>query len=244
MLSVSTWSYLVTYRAKADLTSAIEQIKADGFGIELWAKWGACPEEFDRERWPALKEMLGGCARVSVHAGEKDNILQDIELAAYMNAEVLVVHGSNLGLPVANDEPVEGWNKAEEVAAYARERDVAVAFENGPPAVMREAVKRLGLGVCIDIGHAYLGQPDPRDRPALALLEEFGDSIIELHLADNHTVTDEHLMPGDGVADWPGICEWIHRTEFAGPCVLELDTPDPRESALITRRFIEETTPK
>ena len=52
------------------------------------------------------------------------------------------------------------------------------------------------MGVCLDVGHAHLGDGIP------ASLEILRDRLRSSHLHDNHGDKDEHLWPGEGNIDW------------------------------------------
>jgi sugar phosphate isomerase/epimerase len=52
------------------------------------------------------------------------------------------------------------------------------------------------VGVCLDVGHAHLGDGVP------AALEILRDRLRSSHLHDNHGDKDAHLWPGDGTIDW------------------------------------------
>jgi len=47
---VSTWNYLKPLGKRADLMQAVQEIKSQGFGIELWLDWSADPTAFDRSK--------------------------------------------------------------------------------------------------------------------------------------------------------------------------------------------------
>jgi sugar phosphate isomerase/epimerase len=52
------------------------------------------------------------------------------------------------------------------------------------------------LGVCLDVGHAHLGEGVP------AALEVLRDRLRSSHLHDNRGDRDAHLWPGEGTIDW------------------------------------------
>src|ERR1700728_1483648 len=52
------------------------------------------------------------------------------------------------------------------------------------------------IGVCLDVGHANLGDGVP------AALSELNAHIRSAHLHDNKGDKDSHLWPGDGTIDW------------------------------------------
>ncbi|MBQ7176984.1 MAG: sugar phosphate isomerase/epimerase [Victivallales bacterium] len=60
-------------------------------------------------------------------------------------------------------------------------------------------------------------------------LDEMLNYMITAHLHDNHGKADEHLMPGDGIADWPHIIQRLKtaprllslQSEVSAKCYLE-----------------------
>jgi sugar phosphate isomerase/epimerase len=91
------------------------------------------------------------------------------------------------------------------------------------------------VGVCLDLGHAHIGQSVPE---AIATL---GDRIGSVHVHDNHGTKDEHLWPGDGTIDWPGATATLNGLATPPTAVLEIsyslndpqtDIPDRIRKAL------------
>lgn len=247
-LSVSTWNY-ISQGQDANMPDVMREIKQDGFGIELWMSWIPDREQFNQEKLPAIKKQLQGFGCVTVHASNA-SAQQNIDVAAYLGAEAVVVHANYLGLPTSNNQPIEGWDQAERVAAYAQDKGVILALENGPLAVMRQAVNRLDIGICVDVGHANLDQAGAGPQPIIRFLEEFAEKLTVIHIHDNHGATagdafyfqgksiDEHLEPGNGIISWPRTLECIRSIHFEGPCVLELKTSHARQAAIRARESL------
>ena len=63
-------------------------------------------------------------------------------------------------------------------------------------------------------------------------LDEMLANVVTAHLHDNHGKEDEHIMPGNGIADWPSIVARLERaprlvslqSEVSSKCYL--DTPE------------------
>ena len=95
--------------------------------------------------------------------------------------------------------------------------DALLAAFRGEPAV----------GFCWDTGHE-LCYNRGRD-----LMADFGDRLICTHINDNLGISDPsgpttwlddlHLLPFDGVADWPGIARRLAASPFRGPLTFELN---------------------
>ena len=60
-------------------------------------------------------------------------------------------------------------------------------------------------------------------------LDEMLGNVITAHLHDNHGINDEHLMPGNGIANWPHIIKRLEaaprlislQSEVSAKCYLE-----------------------
>ncbi len=103
------------------------------------------------------------------------------------------------------------------------------------------------LGLNYDSGHALLlerqtgkhssdiaewiriGWPDDIVEFQPDQLDEIIDYVITAHLHDNHGINDEHLMPGNGIANWPRIIQRLEeaprllslQSEVSAKCYLE-----------------------
>jgi len=107
-----------------------------------------------------------------------------------------------------------------------RRTGVSIAVENLPAAPMErmlEMFERLFarhgpevVGMCYDSGHAQLSDPG-----RFRLLEAHGNRLAATHLHDNRSVRDDHLLPGDGEIDWPGLLSRIASTPYAAPLTFE-----------------------
>jgi len=99
-----------------------------------------------------------------------------------------------------------------------------LALENGRSLdtmeYLLELVDMLGpgkAGVCVDTGHAALGDLGPGRALRLA-----GERLITTHLHDNHGEQDDHLPPGDGTIDWEDVVAALIEVSYPGTVMLEL----------------------
>jgi len=76
------------------------------------------------------------------------------------------------------------------------------------------------IGWCYDSSHENMSG-SPRH-----LLESYYDRIVTTHLSDNHGLSDEHLIPGDGNIDWPGLRQWLDKTPGFTRVLFEVGTGD------------------
>lgn len=134
-----------------------------------------------------------------------------ISSAAEIGATTVTVHPGLSSMSVNGTEDLamrRAKFSMKLIEGIANEYGVRVAVENMPSFpfflgktadTLAEIVSGTELGICFDIGHANtMGQID-------AMIDRFGDRIINIHIHDNHGQKDEHLTIGDGNIDFPKV---------------------------------------
>jgi sugar phosphate isomerase/epimerase len=173
----------------------------------------------------------GGAPAVNVIHPEKsrridamDEIKRALEAAEQIPFQYLIVH---LG------EREDTWNERalehsftglEHLRAFANPLGVKLLVENlqgevTAPAHLLEILNAGHLpdiGVCLDVGHAHLGDGV---QPALTALK---DRIRSSHLHDNHGEKDEHLWPGEGTIAWDETLAGLKAARQTPAGVLEI----------------------
>ncbi|MEW5924651.1 MAG: sugar phosphate isomerase/epimerase family protein [Candidatus Zixiibacteriota bacterium] len=92
-------------------------------------------------------------------------------------------------------------------------RNIKMVIENLPTAkgswICEKLLERFGddkIGFCYDSSHENMsGAP-------FHLLSRFYDRLTTTHLSDNHGVSDEHLVPGDGTIDWAEMRRYLDKS--------------------------------
>ena len=143
------------------------------------------------------------------------------------------------GVPLAVIHPFIGFDRHEPNALgverfdrllrFADTRGVLLGFENVEgeeylARVMGELSHHPSCRFVRDTGHelCYNGAKD--------MMALYGDRLAGTHLNDNMGVTgseitwhdDSHMLPFDGIADWPDIARRLHEHRFEGPLTFEL----------------------
>jgi sugar phosphate isomerase/epimerase len=192
----------------------------DGFTNGVWghAFSNASPDARERER-------------------AVDETLTAVRAAGQLGCACAVLH---LGIPDGQPIP-PGDNDAraltrslETIAAQCDETGVQLALEvipnrlATPTALLDWLSGDLPLeraGVCLDVGHAQLvgGAPEA--------IETLGGHIITTHIHDNRGRTDDHLVPFEGVLDWPATVMALAKVGYPGPWLFEL--PDHGDAARV-----------
>ena len=207
-------------------------------GLEVWASKSLDVEEADAAELVELSDVCRLARFVTVHVRGAYwrwtplGLRREIEFAARVGAETLVLHPVCLGLSDPDDriDVPEIRRIGREAAAHG----VRLAVENLPDSIatldrLLEAVgddpRRTNLWVCIDVGHAHLSHDAGRE-PVSNYLERYAAQLAHVHLHDNYGETDAHLVPGRGTIDWRRTFDVLDAIGFSGTAVLEVHPGD------------------
>ncbi|NOZ20367.1 MAG: sugar phosphate isomerase/epimerase [Planctomycetes bacterium] len=235
---MSLWNY-IHYANCPPLEGAIAEIRALGFGAELWDQWRNETGLFSpaqRDRMKALVEDMNVSMHTIMPRGRamtwEENVEQ-IDTAAYVGADTIVAHVCSTG--VGESDPDYGLMR--DVVNYAEDKGVTLAIENGDAHAIGRALPEVpNLKTCLDTGHVY---NDGFTMPEV--LGIMGDRIVHLHLQDRLPHFD-HYIPGTGIipgGDWKLLFTHLKRIDFTGAGVFELRPRRPDVSAKEGRSFVE-----
>jgi sugar phosphate isomerase/epimerase len=162
------------------------------------------------------------------------------EAAAVLNVRYFVIHPGpeNASLPSHErfwrlENAVEILNR---VSTHCRQLGVGLVLENMLPHLFagrtRDLLWILGalntpnVGVCLDTGHAYLGEDLP------SVLYKLSGHLWMVHASDNNHHYDDHLPPGDGKIDWAALLKHLSDLHFNGTIILEINGNGTRQEIL------------
>ena len=219
--------------------------------------WGL-PDGGGEGRWPEIKELLARCGlHPFVHASHMEinlaslnpllreaglrQVLRCLELAAFLEAEFMVVHPGNLNrnyppsyLPEARQCLLESLKT---LAGRAESAGMTIALENGwkgenhpltssgtEHAELIESVGSTSLKALLDVGHAHTFGLDLSGH-----LDPILPYLVGLHLHDNNGIKDEHLPPGKGTIP---AADFQRCFETGVPVVLELNSMEDIRATL------------
>jgi len=243
-IRLSTWGY-EAYAQPATLEEAVRDAAAAGYGIEVWPSFRGQGGLFA----PANRGRLVECLRdipSSLHSGgirRIEDYFEQIDAAAQTQSDVLVAHPEQLRV---GEQPDFGF--ARDVAAYAKERGVVLALENGELQHLIRALDNVAdLWICLDIGHVYC--TSGHTRPMQEFADALASRIRHVHAQDVYlepgtlnALGDVHRPPGScdiPRADYEYLFAALAKFGFAGAIVIEARPFTPVEMAGQARRFFE-----
>lgn len=145
-----------------------------------------------------------------------------ISISAALGARVNVLH-------MWNHSHEDACRILEEVCQYAYERNLEIALENNRSFEGMEfilglarAVDAPNIGICVDTGHANLG-----DLGAARAIRMAGSLLLTTHLQDNLGERDDHMPPGMGVIDWKDVFQALYKIGYSRTLMLELTDAPP-----------------
>ena len=244
LYAISLWNYS-HYPDTGTLEQELGAIRELGYGVELWAQWNDGPSLYDESERARLKAALDGMS-VTMHSAivrRFDQHQAQIDAARDLGAGVLVVHSDEF---YARDTRELDAALCRDVVAYAVERGVCIALENGRLPFLEEALAAVeDLRICLDVGHVYL-----TDETMQAFLAGLGGRIVHLHLQDILTPSEvglpgagaDHYTPGTGgipLEDWHLLVAHLQEVGFVGTAVFEIRPRNPYQTASLGRRFFD-----
>jgi len=72
------------------------------------------------------------------------------------------------------------------------------------------------VGVCIDVGHAHVGESAP------SAIMAASNRLLNVHCSDNEGDEDDHLIPGEGTLDWHRVIKALRSAAYEGPLTMEI----------------------
>ncbi len=246
---ISLWNY-THYLKSPKLDRLIESIKINNYGVEIWNLWKNEFDLYDSNNRKKIKQVLKNIS-VSYHTEigliDLDEHKKQIDVAADLNATVLVLHSDNLYLPESKKLDIE---LTEKIIDYASARNIVVTLENGQLPFLVDAITKVPkLNICLDIGHVYLVEETMSQ-----FLEILKGKITHLHiqeilsepeliLLNEENIIVDHYTPGTGgipSKDWILLSEMLKDIKYQGMAVFEIQPRNPLQTALLGKNFMDD----
>jgi sugar phosphate isomerase/epimerase len=167
-----------------------------------------------------------------------DEIKRALEAAEQIPFQHMVVHLGERGDTWDTRTLENALTALEHLQTYARPLGVKLLVENiqnevTTPAHLGE-ILRVGhfddIGVCLDIGHAHIGDG------VAAALAGLAPLVRTAHLHDNHGERDEHLWPGEGTIEFEQVLAGLKAAPQQPAGVLEIHYSYGAEPAQVVER--------
>jgi hypothetical protein len=177
-----------------------------------WGRSGAPPLNIaSRERKTLIDSM--------------DEIKRAIEVAEQVPFLFLVQHVGTADETFDMHKLDSAITSIEHLRAFAKPLGVRLVVENIPnemstPEKLVELLQAGhfdDVGVCMDFGHAHLGEGVEQ---AFEILKPH---LRTTHIHDNNKDRDAHLCPGEGTVDWAQAMNLLRTAPQVPPVLLELD---------------------
>ncbi|MBN1696345.1 MAG: sugar phosphate isomerase/epimerase [Spirochaetales bacterium] len=146
-------------------------------------------------------------------------ILQTITLAGKLNARSVIVHAFDTITAIPDNlhmSMLQLKNAVELLLDAAYKAGVYLALENLIESYMNNIIINVinafsEIGLCLDTGHAEISGSWP-----VFLYTDILSRLVALHIHDNHGITDEHLILGDGQIDFCRHIKTIYESGYDG----------------------------
>ncbi len=189
-----------------------------------------CLEGLPVEAWSAHAWMPTPERNAEGFRRGTQELVRQARVAARLGCRVLVYHPCFTNYAGDAKDETEGLEPNAEIlvpaCGAAADVGITIAIENGSTLVhmnhllrLVELVQAPNLGLCVDTGHAHLGELGPARAIRMS-----GEKLVTLHLQDNEGKYDQHMPPGMGRIDWEEVARALAEVAYEG--VLELELTD------------------
>ena len=207
-----------------DLVKRMAELSSEGVDFSIHA--------------PFFEVNFGSCQK-EIRQFSRKKAKSAIDIAYELGANPVVMHpGYTFWMDKIKGVAEESWNffikDMRWLLSYAGKRGIVVALESIPMPFfffydllefkrLREALP--GLGMTLDVGHAYVTKAAKKTNdPQGAIIEDLRElgvgSVTHVHLHNNKGKRDEHLFP-DGNIDIAGILRFLKEEGYTGKVIIE-----------------------
>jgi sugar phosphate isomerase/epimerase len=175
-------------------------------GINSWSCHTGGPGGFDVNVADAMIETNKHCIDIASAIGSRVNVLH--------------IWGHRLD---------DACRVLETVCSYAIGKKIDIALENDSDLDTMAFILSLvntvdmpNIGICVDTGHAGLG-----DLGTGRAIRMAGPKLFTTHLQDNFGKQDDHMPPGMGYIDWKDVFQALKEIKYKRTLMLELTDAPP-----------------
>ncbi|MBU0715084.1 MAG: sugar phosphate isomerase/epimerase [Verrucomicrobia bacterium] len=175
-----------------------------------------------------LNEDIGAIDH-NIRKNAVNNVKINLTNANILGAEYVILHPGGVGENLENTKILtmvkECFNDSLlELAEAARDLQIQILIENtmgiwgGDIEEIKRIIKTTGnnCGFCLDVGHCWLEDRDP-----VKIISESSAILKYLHIHDNNTDKDAHLVPGEGTIPWAAVLKALDDINYSGIFMFE-----------------------
>ncbi len=153
-----------------------------------------------------------------------DNVLKFLTYCAEYNIPIGVLHPHHYLMDTKENALSLATESIRRVLSKKPE-NIKIAVENLPDARGSWIADQLfNIFDSNEIGFCYDSSHENMSGPPFHLLKKHNSRLITSHLSDNHGVSDEHLVPGDGNINWSEVFLYIDKAESFRNILFEVGT--------------------
>ena len=159
-------------------------------------------------------------------------IMSEMQSACEMGVDTVTVHPGIINLAVSGTRERSIAAAQDSMRLLDRAQAEYGVMLGITAEELDEIVGPTDLGICFDIGHANTsGQMD-------AMIETFGDRIVNVHIHDNVGVKDDHMTIGTGQIDFRSVIRKLR--SYKGRYIIESKS---LESAVESQEVLKKLLP-
>jgi sugar phosphate isomerase/epimerase len=240
----------------------VEFAKANRYGIEItcfalpWVldgDWNALVQSYKRVLKDFHEEVAIHGVFMDIITASRDakivqvareRILHDIEIAQQLRAEI-ITFCSCFNPCIKVPGYVNGYRHRQimfwsEILESVADSSLLLVFENlwePKPELIRdilEGVNHENFKALLDTGHVNIFSKEPIER----WVETLAEHLVYVHLNDNHGVSDNNLVPGEGNIGWDRFFDALKRYGLKPRICLEVEAYGNRSKLENTLRAI------
>lgn len=160
-----------------------------------------------------------------------DYLTAGLKVSKELGAEYMLIsigHGGNASYETRMERLERSLRYLEEKAALIGQKivlETLTAFESNTCTRLKEyrqvmeEIRSPYLKAMVDVVVPFTQGEDPMD-----YLRSFGEDLVHIHLVDSDGVSDDHLIPGDGIMDLKTLIKEIENYGYRGNATIELVT--------------------
>jgi sugar phosphate isomerase/epimerase len=233
---------LLPYLAKEEIDIIELRPKKDHFNPQKISELFKLKKQLEQKKISvrAIHMPVDGVDISHIQTYERIKSVREVEktvlMAHHLGTDLVVVHP---GAKVDNSDDKEkrlalSIESLKEIMDFCQNWKVKIALENTLPGrvgdkwddiqLIKEKIPSKDLGICLDTGHYLLNYPEI-GQGVLNLDKipiNWQENLLHIHLHDNDSKHDLHLLPQEGYFPWPSFMPFLSKIDYKGVLIFEI----------------------